>query len=338
MVLLLAQGFASLGRRLRGGAPTDGDADGDAAAARAVRATRYLALWLGVLVVFFSSITSKRPSYVLPCAIPVAILAARLVDRASARRPDGTPEDAPALADRIAGAWAAAFLCALAGGGVLVAHRRFATLRLTEARRAELLPYLPHFLLAGIGLLAAAALLVAARRTARPGWFVAAAALPFLAFVPLARAGARQIESLRSSRGAALFLMERLRPDDVVVINEEYRPGMNFYLQRPIWQVTRAGRVFTSNYIEANLEAMRRDPEFRLLTADALRERLRDGSHTTWVMTPRKEYDDLERLAGLPLQRVYEDAGVGLFTPAAAGTTPAAAATSGDVAPAAGGG
>jgi hypothetical protein len=83
---------------------------------------------------------------------------------------------------------------------------------------------------------------------------------------------------------------------------------------------------------------MRRDPEFRLLTADALRERLRDGSHTTWVMTPRKEYDDLERLAGLPLQRVYEDAGVGLFTPAAAGTTPAAAATSGDVAPAAGGG
>jgi hypothetical protein len=148
---------------------------------------------------------------------------------------------------------------------------------------------------------------------------VAAAALPFLAFVPLARAGARQIESLRSSRGAALFLAERLKPDDVVVINEEYRPGMNFYLARPIYQVTRAGRVFTSNYIEANLETMRKDPEFRLLTADGLRERLRDPSRTTWVMTPHKEYDDLERLAGVPLVRHYEDAGVGLFTAAPAG-------------------
>ncbi len=317
MVLLLAQAIASLGRRLkRGTAPAiaaGATVDG------AARATRFLALWLGVLVVFFSSITSKRPSYVLPCAIPVAILAARLVDRASARRTDGTPEDGDAFADRIAGTWAAAFLCLLAGFGVLIAHRRFGSLRITEARRAELSPYLPHFLLAGAGLLLAAALLVALRRTARPGWFVAAAALPFLAFVPLARAGARQIESLRSSRGAALFLAERLRPDDVVVINEEYRPGMNFYLQQPIYQVTRAGRVFTSNYIEANLETMRQDPEFRLLTADGLRERLGDPSRTTWVMTPRKEYEPLERLAGVPLMKHYEDAGVGLFTAAPAG-------------------
>jgi len=162
-----------------------------------------------VLIVFFSSITSKRPSYVLPCAIPAAILAARLIDRASRRRPDGAPADAEGFADRAAGAWTAAVLCAVAGIGILVGHQRFATLRMTEARRAEFLPYLPHILLAACGLLAAAVLIVAVRRTARPARFVAAAMVPFLAFVPLARAGARQIESMRSSRGAALFLAER---------------------------------------------------------------------------------------------------------------------------------
>lgn len=306
LVLLLAQGVARLARRVRGGALPD--------AAPSGRAARFLALWLGVLIVFFSSITSKRPSYVLPCAIPAAILAARLVERASARRPDGAPEDPAALADRIVGTWVAASLCAVAGVGIVVAHQRFPALRMTEAHRAQLLPYLPHILFAGGGLLVAAALLVAVRRTARPARFVVAAMLPFLAFVPVARAGARQIESLRSSRGAALYLAGRLGPDDILVVNEEYRPGMNFYLQRPIWQVTRAGRIFTSNYIEANLATMQADPEFRLLSVDAFRQRLGDPAHTVWMMTPRKEYDELERVAGRTLTLHYEDAGVGLFT------------------------
>lgn len=340
LILILAQGAAVVARRLKRGAVPDA-ATRDAA----TRAARFLALWLGVLIVFFSSITSKRPSYVLPCAVPVAILAARLIDRASMRRDDGSPAHGEAVIDRAAGAWAAGWLALLAGVGVLlIAHGPFAAiLRISEVRRSEFQPFLPHIVLAGAGLLLAAALLVALRRAARPAWFLAAAAVPFLAFVPLARAGAREIESLRSSRGAALYLAGRLGPDDVVVINEEYRPGMNFYLGRPIWQVTRVGRVFTSNYIEANLEAMRKDPEFRLLSADGLRERLRDRSRTTWVLTPRKEYARLEQLAGVPLERVYQDDGVGLFTAAAASAADAAAsvapageAEGGTAAPAAG--
>jgi hypothetical protein len=120
---------------------------------------------------------------------------------------------------------------------------------------------------------------------------------------------------LRSSRAVSRFLMERLHPGDRVVLYEEYRPGMNFYLRLPLYQITRAGRVFTSNYIEAHLDRFRADPSFRLLTTDAFRAALRDEQAATWVLAPRKEYRALELSAGLPLARVREAGGFGLFLP-----------------------
>jgi len=90
---------------------------------------------------------------------------------------------------------------------------------------------------------------------------------------------------------------------------------MNFYLRRPLYQVTRAGRVFTSNYIEAHLDRFRADPSFRLLAPEAFRDALRDPGAATWVLAPRKEYGPLEEMAGVPLARVREEGGFGLFLP-----------------------
>ena len=62
-------------------------------------------------------------------------------------------------------------------------------------------------------------------------------------------------------------------------------------------------------------EASRRPPSFRLLTPQAFRDALRDSGAATWVLAPRKEYGPLEEMAGVPLARVREEGGFGLFLP-----------------------
>jgi 4-amino-4-deoxy-L-arabinose transferase-like glycosyltransferase len=311
-IVLVAAGAAGpLVRRLRGraaGAGAAGAADGGPGERNAARTVRFLWVWLAVLVVFFSVITSKRPSYILPCAVPVAMLAAWIIERA-ARGAAG------AAADRTAGAVLAAAVCVLAATGLLLAPSVLRSTALESPADDRLAAHAHLFPITAAGLLVAATAIVLARRGARPGLFVAAAALPFLVMLPLARAGARHVEMLRSSRAVSRFLMERLHPGDRVVLYEEYRPGMNFYLRLPLYQITRAGRVFTSNYIEAHLDRFRADPSFRLLTTDAFRAALRDEQAATWVLAPRKEYRALELSAGLPLARVREAGGFGLFLP-----------------------
>jgi len=321
IVLVAVHAAATIVRRLRGRAVAvdAGSAAGDAAAGGAgerqdgapaeALAVRFLWVWLAVLVVFFSVITSKRPSYILPCAVPVAILAAHLIVR-SAWRASGA-----AATDRAAGAAILAATCALVAGGLLLAPSVLRSTALAARSQDRLAAHAALFPLTAGGLLLAAVAIMVTRRTARPGLFVAAAALPFVVFMPLARAGARHVEQLRSSRAVSRFLAERLHPGDRVVLFEEYRPGMNFYLQQPLYQVTRAGRVFTSNYIEAHLDRFRADPSFRLLTPGAFRDALRDTGAATWVLAPHKEHGPLEEMAGVPMARVREEGGFGLFLP-----------------------
>src|SRR5262249_37508398 len=80
LLLPAAQAVAAIARRLRRAPAAPGAAP--PAAEPDARAVRFVAIWLGVLCLFFSAITSKRPSYILPCAVPVALLAARLLARA----------------------------------------------------------------------------------------------------------------------------------------------------------------------------------------------------------------------------------------------------------------
>jgi len=293
IALLAAGGVGAVVRRLRGRAAGAGEERPEA------RVVRFLWIWLLVLVVFFSAIVSKRPSYVLPCAVPAAMLAADLIARG-------------ARGARSAGAWIAAAACGALAVGLLTPAGSTALDSVAGERYATHVPLLP-FTAAGLAIAAVA--IVLAGRSTRPGLLVAAAALPFLVFLPLARAGARHIEEIRSSKAVARFLAERLHPGDRVVIYEEYRPGMNFYLGMPVYQITRAGRVFTSNYIEAHLEHYRADPSFRLLATDTFQAALRDAEDATWVLAPRKEYRALELSAGLPLALVGEFGGFGLFLP-----------------------
>jgi 4-amino-4-deoxy-L-arabinose transferase-like glycosyltransferase len=285
IVLVIVEGIAMLARRLRGTPAAEPAPD--------ARAARFVAVWLGVLVVFFSAISSKRPSYVLPCALPVAILAARLIVRGAATE--------PSRARRAAGA----VMCA-------VATLLLAGVAVVKPQTLALPP--PLLYATGAALVVAAVLLLAVRRSASPGLFAAAAALPLLALLPLAAVATRQIETERSSREVSRWLAARLGPEDRVVCFEEFRPGLNYYLRRPIQQVTRAGRVFTSNYIAAHLDTLKKTDGFRLMTPDDFKTALGD-SRVTYVLAPEKEYGPLLGMAGRPLERVWESGHFGLFVP-----------------------
>ena len=306
IVLLLAQGIASAWDRLRRGGSA-GDLGPEE------RAARFVGAWLAVLLLFFSAIASKRPSYILPAAIPVAILAARLVVRASEnigrdRRRRVAGSVVAALATL---ALAAAGLAAGSGSGSgAMASLARAGEAMTDAGASPKL--LTH---AAAGLLLAATLHLLVRGTRRPALYIAVAALPFLCLLPVARAAARHVDAARSSRAVSRYLLGHLGADDRIVCFEEYRPGLNFYLARPVGQVTRAGRIFTSNYIAAHLAAMRGDPTFRLMEPAALQAALRDTAARTYVLAPAKEYDALRETAGLPLRPVWEEGGFGLFLP-----------------------
>ena len=304
IVLLSAQGIASLWDRLRRGGSA-----GDLGLEE--RATRFVGVWLAVLLIFFSAIASKRPSYILPTAIPVAILAARLIVRASEnigrdRRRRAAGSVVASVATLVV---AAAGFAAGAGSGAMTLLARAGDTMTDAGASPGLLT------LAAAGLLLAAILLVLLRSTRRPALYIAVAALPFLCLLPVARAAARHVDAARSSRAVSRYLLGHLGAEDRIVCFEEYRPGLNFYLARPVGQVTRAGRIFTSNYIAAHLAAMRSDPAFRLMEPAALQAALRDSAARTYVLAPRKEYDALRETAGLPLRPVWEEGGFGLFLP-----------------------
>jgi 4-amino-4-deoxy-L-arabinose transferase-like glycosyltransferase len=305
VVLCAVSGVRALTRRLRGEKTLPWTADPERIAAR------YVAVWLGVLFLFFSLIASKRPSYILPCAVPVALLAARLVARAAGfgrRGADAEPE----RGDLAAGAVTVAIVCLVGSAGALVAGPALNRTALSTGRHASVLDHSAIFQITAAGLAAAAALIFLSRR-ARPALFVAATALPLLCLVPLARVAGRQIEMTRSSRPLSRYLQATLRPEDKVICWEEYRPGLNFYLQRPIYQVTRAGRIFTSNYIAQHADLLRADPGFRLLTQDGLRAALRDEGGRTYVLADHKENGPLFEAAATPLQSVWTEGGFTLF-------------------------
>jgi 4-amino-4-deoxy-L-arabinose transferase-like glycosyltransferase len=324
LLLPAAQGVAAIARRLRR-APAPAPAPAPDA-----RAFRFVAVWLAVLVVFFSLISSKRPSYILPCAVPVALLAARLLARAL--------DDARARA-ALKGALVATGLASAALGlAAWLAGAAMTATAVADDRNAPLLQQTGLFHATAIALVAAAIVLFLARRTVRPAVAIAVAALPLLCLVPVARAASRQVESARSSRDVSRYLAERLRPSDRVVCYEEFRPGVGYYLRRPVYQVTRAGRIFTSNYIAAHADELRAAPGTLLVSEEALRAALVDASFTTYVLTPHKEYGTLKESAGsIPLRMVWEEGGFGLFVPGAAaasapgagsGAAPASAAGS----------
>jgi 4-amino-4-deoxy-L-arabinose transferase-like glycosyltransferase len=303
LLLPAAQAVEAIARRLRRAPAPPPEPD--------ARAARFVVVWLVVLCVFFSVITSKRPSYILPCAVPVALLAARLVARAF------ESERARAI---LSGALVATGVASVTLAiGAWLAGAVLTSTAVADDRHAPLLEQTGLFRLTAVALLAAAVILFVVRRTPRPAVVIAIAALPLVCLLPVARAASRQVEAARSSRDVSRYLAGRLGPADKVVCYEEFRPGVGYYLRRPIYQVTRAGRIFTSNYIAAHADALRADPASRLVSEETLRASLADATFTTYVLTPHKEYGTLKETVGsIPLRMVWEQGGFGLFVPEAA--------------------
>ncbi len=268
----------------------------------------FAAVWLGVLVVFFSLIVSKRPSYVLPCAVPVALLAGHLWAAAFTEKTPGG-----ARANLRAGSAVVALCClALAFGCALLGPGGFRP-EAINPRYAGILARAGLFGMTALGLVLATVVIGLGWRARRTGVLLAGAVLSFAVMVPLTRAVYGMIDSQRSSREISRLLSERLGPEDTVVSFEEYRPGLNFYLRRPIHQVTRAGRIFTSNYIAMHLEEYRGDPSFRLIPQDGLGTLYREAGGSVYILAPRKEYDALFKMIGTTLRPLYEDDVAGLF-------------------------
>ena len=278
----------------------------------------YAAVWLSVILLFFSLIASKRPSYMLPCSAPVAILSGHLWARAFERR-----REDPGAADEEAGSARAALTSGLTGLAVLCAAGTIAAVLVGPAGLASGMSHgeydtlLSQTLLFGgtaAGLLFAAALLFATRRLDRPVPAFAAAVLSIAVLVPLAHAASGYLDEARSSRPTSRFLAPLLKPDDVVICYEEYRPGLNFYLRRPIHLVT-TGTPFSSWYVKAHLEEMSRDPKFPIISSDTMRRLLEAPTPEVYVLAPRRMYERMRAEAGEALRPdpIYENLGAGVF-------------------------
>src|SRR5262249_2119875 len=146
----------------------------------------------------------------------------------------------------------------------------------------------------------------------------AACVLSIAVVVPLSHAASAYLDEARSSRPLSRHLAERLKPDDVIVCYEQYRPGLSFYLKRPIHLLT-TGTPFSSWWVMAHIDEMRGDPRYPILTVEQLRTLLESPAPGVYVVAPTRMYDRLRADAGEALRPdpVYEDLGAGLFVRAA---------------------
>ena len=281
----------------------------------------YAATWLGVILLFFSAIASKRPSYMVPCAVPLAILSAHLWSGAFERRREAAESRDPLEH----GLFWLAILCAAGGLIALLAGTAGPALGISQGKYDTLLSRRLLFGGTAAGLLLAAALLIATRRLRRPVLAFAASVLPIAVIVPLAHAASAYLDEARSSRPMSRYLAMHLKPDDMVVCYEQYRPGLNFYLRRPIYLVT-TGTPFSSWYIMAHLDEMGRDPKFPIMSSDQMRRLLGAPAPEVFIVVPRRMYERMRAEAGDALRPdpIYEDLGAGLFVRSLSGRAPMA--------------
>ena len=270
----------------------------------------YTVTWLGVVLLFFSIIASKRPSYMLPCSVPVAILSGHLWTGVFERRRENA-EPRGALESGLL--WIAV-VCAAGGLVALLAGTAGLAIGFSEGKYDALFSRRLLFGGTATGLLLAAALLLVARRLRRPALAFAASVLSIAVVVPLAHAASAYADEARSSRLMSRYLSMHFEPHDMVVCYEQYRPGLNFYLGRRIYLVT-TGTPFSSWYVMEHQDEMRRDPNFPIISMERLGALLAAPAPEVFVVAPRRMYDRLRAEAGDALRPdpIYEDLGAGLF-------------------------
>src|SRR5256712_1467724 len=255
----------------------------------------------------------------VPCALPLAILNGRLWSGAFERRREGAEPRGPLES----GLFWIASLCTAGGLVALLVGTVGPALGISEGKYDTLLSRRLLFGGTATGLLLAAALLFATRRLRRPVLAFAASVLPIAVIVPLAHAASAYLDEARSSRPMSRYLAMHLKPDDMVVCYEQHRPGLNFYLRRPIYLVT-TGTPFSSWYILAHLDEMGRDPKFPIMSSDQMRRLLGAPAPEGFIVVPRRMYERMRAEAGDALRPdpVYQDLGAGAFRRAPRGLRP----------------
>lgn len=259
----------------------------------------FLLSWATLIFVFFSVSQSKLPGYFLPAAVPLAILMARAwgeVGRGDAdRRPD----------------WLTAGFAVLIVLGLLVAAApqvfRFSSVEiaLTEKIPPSVVGLVkPSLLYSGLILVALGMIgrNLAARRT---GKTLAVGSLVLVALtVPLLilrwLSPLESFAATSSSRQLARTILESPAKDLPLYGYYCFRPGLVFYLQRPVGLVTADASELTSNYISAHLVELRRQstnsalpgappPSELLWDANDLRERARYSPRPMLVMVRNRD-------------------------------------------------
>jgi 4-amino-4-deoxy-L-arabinose transferase-like glycosyltransferase len=236
------------------------------------RQTLFLILWAGLIFLFFSLSSSKLVPYILPVLPPLALLIGRYLDAVWER------QDARGLP---AAGWG---LLVVAGGLGLA----FALAPLLLANKPKLAVYTQildgrlYLLAASLLLLGIVPLLFARRR--RVGPFLASmfggVILFLLAFVACTPA----FNADRSTRGLALWLKPRLRPEDQVVSYRVYYQELPVYLERRITVAGWHGELDMGMKAEDTSAWMVDLPTF---------ERLWKGPGTVYLLTEDKRFQDL---------------------------------------------
>jgi hypothetical protein len=188
---------------------------------------------LAIPLVFFSLSRSKLPQYILPLMPAVALLLASRW-QSGVRRPLRTPFVGAA-------GW-------LVFGAVMVAARAGAL----EGSRvpATLLDVLPTpVTVMAIVCLASVIWTIAAVRSERGGWLIAALSLPLVALPMVLHPVISTLSELRSERSLVALIRTELPTETEVLGLEAWRPSVSFYLGRPVPILSRDGDELRSNYI-----------------------------------------------------------------------------------------
>ena len=216
----------------------------------------FLLAWVAVIFVFFSISRSKLPGYFLPATIPLSILMAQVWAELDApalnRRPDWLTAGFAALI--VLGLLMALSPQLLRSHGVqLLATKKIPPLVVPLIRPALLFA---GVMLAGLGVLGR-------NLSAR----LRAGALSTAAFALLALTTplliARWIAPLEvyatssSSRQLAQTILQSPEKDLPVYGYYYFRPGLPFYLRRPVGLVTFDADELTSNYVALRWQALR---------------------------------------------------------------------------------